>query len=160
MRLITRFKALAQQETPAERHGRMLPGAFYGMIIASAYAIVGSIINQLSFPDIPVGVDWHTLFPAWIFLTVWLGLGGAFINWFTQTEESIAPGLFVMVVSALGAGALTFENDLPTQIGKLALLALPVLGISLLMTILLRHLGVRHAELLEQERRVRDSDLS
>ena len=152
MQLIARIKTLAQQETPAERRQRMVPGAVYGLIIASTYALVGGIVNQLSFPDLPVGVDWRNLLITWSFFAVWLGVGGAFINWFTQTDESMLTGLFVMSLIALGGGVLTFEGSLPTQFGKLLLLALPVLAISLLMTITLRGLGVRHAEIMEHKR--------
>jgi hypothetical protein len=152
MGFIARLKTLAQQETPAERRQRMVPGAMYGLIIASSYGLVGSMVNQLSFPDLPVGVDWHRLFITWLFLAVWLGLGGGFINWFTQTDESMATGLLAMTVSALGAGALTLEGDLPAQFGKVILLVLPMLAVSLLMTITLRWLGVSHAEIIEKAR--------
>jgi len=152
MQFIQQFKTMAQQETPAERRQRMLPGAMYGLIIATSYALVGSIVNQLSFPELPVGVDWRNLLITWSFFAVWLGVGGAFINWFTQTEESMVTGLFVMMLIALGAGALTLEGNLPAQFGKLLLLALPVMAISLVMTITLRWLGVRHVESVEKEK--------
>jgi len=98
-----------------------------------------------------VGVDWRSLLTVWSFFAVWLGVGGAFINWFTQTEESMVTGLLVMTLIALGASALTFEGGLPAQFGKIFLLALPVLAISLVMTITLRWLGVRHADSFERE---------
>ncbi len=151
MQFIQQFKTMAQQETFAERRLRMLPGAMYGLIIASIYAFVGSIVNQLSFPDLPIGVDWRSLLQTWLFFAAWLGVGGTFINWFTQTEESMVTGLFVMMLIALGAGALTLEGNLPTQFGKILLLALPVMAISLVMTITLRWLGVRHADSVERE---------
>lgn len=151
MQFIQQFKTMAQQETFAERRLRMLPGAIYGLIIATTYALVGSIVNQLSFPELPVGVDWRNLLITWSFFAVWLGVGGAFINWFTQTEESMVTGLLVMTLIALGAGALTLEGNLPSQFGKLLLLALPVMAISLLMTITLRWLGVRHVDSVERE---------
>ena len=151
MRFITYFKTLAQQETPAERSQRMVPGVVYGLIIATMYALVGSLVNQLSFPDLPVGVDWRSLLMTWLFLAVWLGVGGGFINWFTQTEEGMITSLLVMTLIALGASALTFEGDLPAQFGKVLLLALPVIAVSLLMTITLRWLGVRHADIVERE---------
>lgn len=151
MQFIAHFKALAQQETPAERRQRMLPGAIYGLIIATMYALVGGFVNQLSFPDLPVGVDWRNLLITWLFFAVWLGVGGGFINWFTQTEESIVTSLLVMTLIALSASALTFEGNLPAQFGKILLLVLPVLAISLVMTITLRWLGVRHADIVERE---------
>lgn len=150
MQFIEYIKTLSRQETPAERRQRMVPGALYGLVIASSYACIGSVINQLSFPDLPVGVDWRNLFITWLFLAVWLGAGGGFINWFTQTEESLVIGLLFMMLIALGAGALTFEGDLPAQLGRITLLVLPVLAISILMTITLRWLGDRHAEGLEK----------
>ena len=152
MQFLTHFKTLAQQETPAERSQRMVPGVVYGLIIATTYALVGSLVNQLSFPDLPVGVDWRSLLMTWLFLAVWLGLGGGFINWFTQTEEALVTSLLVMTLIALGASALTFEGDLPAQFGKILLLALPVIAISLVMTITLRWLGVRHADNVEREK--------
>jgi hypothetical protein len=160
MQFIQQIKTMAQQETPAERRQRMLPGTIYGLLIATAYALVGSIVNQLSFPDLPVGVDWRNLLITWSFFAVWLGVGGAFINWFTQTEESMVTGLFVMALIALGAGALTLEGNLPAQFGKLLLLALPVMAISLVMTITLRWLGVRHAEVIEREQTLKTKSIA
>jgi hypothetical protein len=149
MRFVDRFKTIAGQETPAERRQRMLPGALYGIVIAGTYAFIGSIVNQLSFPDVPVGVDWRYLLIASLFFAVWFGAGGAFVNWFTQTEESLVISLLVMSAIAFVSSLLTFEGPLPTQVGKLVLLVLPILAVSLLMTLTLRWLGVRHAEILE-----------
>lgn len=151
MGLVNQFKTLAQQETPVERRKRMLPGAIYGLVIATSYGLVGGFVNQFSFSDLPVGVNWEYLLISALFFAVWLGIGGAFVNWFTQTEESLVISLFVMSSIALAASWLTFEGPLPTQLGKIVLLALPVLAISLLMTLMLRWLGVKHAEALEKE---------
>jgi hypothetical protein len=155
-----RYKKLSQQETSAERRQRMLPGAIYGLIIASSYTIVAIFINQLSFPDLPVSVDWRYSFTAWFFLSLWLGLGGGFINWFTQTEEGMVISLFIMTFFALGATTLTLEGNLPTQFGKILLLVLPVLAISLLMTITLRWLGVRHAAIAVKEKTIKPTSIA
>lgn len=100
MRWIARYKTLAQQETPAEHRQRMLPGILYGFIIATSYTIVSGTVNQLLFPDLPIGVDWHVLFLTWLFFSTWLGVGGGFVNWFTQTEESVIPSWLVLTVTA------------------------------------------------------------
>ena len=155
MQLIANFKTLAQQETPAQRRRRMLPGALHGLLIASAYTFISGIVNKLSFPDLPVGIDLRSLLPAWLFFAAWLGLGGMFINWFTQTEEGFVLSLFVMSLVVLGAGAINLEGSLPAQFGKFILLILPTLAISFLMTIMLRWLGVRSADALEKEKPVR-----
>lgn len=159
MQLVARFKTLALEETFLGRRQRMLPSALYGILIASSYILVGGTINQLSFPDLPISVDWHTLFLTWCFFTLWLGVGGLFINWFTYTEESLPPGLLVMIVMALGEGALTFDGNLPTQLGKLLLLALPTLGMSVTMTITLRWLGVRHAQIIGRKKLLLSRDI-
>ena len=159
MHFIEQFKTLSNQETPAERRLRILPGIIYGLIIASAYTLGGGIVNQLSVRDLPVGVDWRYLFQTWLFLVIWLGLGGGFINWFTQTEESMVAGLLVMTATALGAGALALEGDIPAQFGKIILLDLPIIAISLLMTITLRWLGVHHAEALEKEKTLKTRNI-
>ena len=151
MQFITRFKTLAQQETPAERRKRMLPGAMYGLVIASSYTFVSAIANKLSFPNLPVGVDWRKLLITWLFFAVWLSVGGGFINWFTQTEEGLVVSLLVMTLTALGASTLTLEGSLSVRFGKIMLLVLPLIAISLLATITLRLLGVRHAEIVEKE---------
>ena len=150
MSFVDRFRTLAQEETPAERRQRMLPGAVYGVVIAGSYALVGSIVNQVSFPDIPVGVDWQPLFISSLFFALWLGLGGAFVNWFTQIEDGLVISWMVMFAIALGASWLTFEGPLPTQLGRIFLLVLPAFGLSLLMAITLRWLGVQHASALER----------
>lgn len=150
MHFVEHVKTLARQETFAERRQRMLPGAVYGMVMAVAYGVTGSVVNQISFPDIPVGVHWQYLLTSVLFFAAWLGFGGAFVNWFTQTEESLVISLLVMSGTALMASWLTFEGPLPTQLGKIVLLVLPVLAISLLMTITLRWLGVQHANALEK----------
>lgn len=155
MRFVDRFRTLAQEETSAERRQRMLPGGIYGLVIAGSYALIGSIVNQISFPDVPVGVDWKYLSITALFFAVWLGIGGAFVNWFTQTEEGFVISLLVMSAIALAASWLTFQGPLPTQLGRILLLVLPVFGISLLMTMTLRWLGVRHANVLEKGVNVR-----
>lgn len=163
MRILDGFKTLAGQETPAERRRRMLPGALYGVLIACTYGLVGSLVNQLLYPTLPVGVDWRNHLLTWSFLAVWLGLGGLFVNWFTQTEESMLPGLLVMSAAALAASLLTLDGSLPAQFGKVLLLALPVLAWSLLMTFTMRWLGEQHAAAMEMRpasaRRIRIASL-
>jgi hypothetical protein len=149
------LKTLAAQETPAERRRRMLPGAMYGLIIASAYGFVAAFVNQLWYPNVPVGVDWQNVLFTWLFLALWLGLGGWFINWFTQTEEGFIPSLVVMSATGIMASLFSLEGNLPTQFGRIFLLAVPVLVMSVLMTLILRWLGVHHAEYLEREPAVR-----
>ena len=151
MRFVHRFKILVQEETPAERRRRMLPGAVYGLVIAGSYALVGSVVNQLSFPDVPVGVNWQPLLVSSLFFALWLGIGGAFVNWFTQAEEGLVISWMVMFTIAVGTAWLTFEGPLPTQLGRIFLLVLPVFGLSLLMTLMLRWLGVQHANALESK---------
>jgi len=155
MQFIAHFKTLAGQETPAERRQRMLPGAIYGLVIAGSYAVVSGIVNKLSFPDLPIGIDWRNLLMTWFFFALWLGIGGGFINWFTQTEEGLVISLFVMTLTALGAGAVTLDDELPARFGKIMLLVLPVIAVSLFMTIILRWLGVHHADLVEKEKKLR-----
>jgi hypothetical protein len=150
MHFFDSLKTLAQQETPTERRQRMLPGAIYGLVIAGSYALVGSVVNQLSFPDVPASANWGYLLTVSLFFVIWLGIGGAFVNWFTQTEEGLVISLFLMSAIAMVASWLTFEGPLPTQLGKILLLVLPVLAISLLMTLALRWLGVQHAEISEK----------
>lgn len=152
---IARFKILAQQETPAERRQRMVPGIIYGLIIAGSYAIVSGTVNQLSFPDLPLAVEWRALFITWLFFSVWLGAGGGFVNWFTQTEESIIPAFIVMMLTALSAGALSLEDNLPARLGKTILLVLPVIAVSLTATLILRLFGLRHAEFLQKKKSLR-----
>lgn len=155
MQFITRLKTLAQQETSAERRQRMLPGILYGLTVASSYAIVSGLVNQLSFPDLPIGIDWHTHLMIWLFFSLWLGVGGGFVNWFTQNEEGFIPSLLIMILTALGAGTATLEGNLPVRFGKIGLLILPVIAVSLAATILLRWFGMHHAELLQKEKLVR-----
>src|SRR5512138_2080477 len=152
MQFLARVKNLAQEETPAARRQRMLPGILYGLVMASSYAIVSGTINQLLFPDLPIGVNWHILFLTWLFFGIWLGVGGGFVNWFTQTEESVIPSWLVMTVTALAAGSLILEDNLPARLGKTMLLVLPILAVSLIMTITLRWFGIHHAEFLEKEK--------
>jgi hypothetical protein len=65
-----------------------------------------------------------------------------------------------MTLIALGASALTFEGNLPAQFGKILLLVLPVIAISLVMTITLRWLGVRHADVVEREQTLWTKDIA
>ena len=83
MALLQTFRTLAAQETPAQRRRRMLPGLCYGLTIAGVYTLFGATINQLSYPDLPIGVDWHRLILTGALTAVWLGLGGLLTNWAT-----------------------------------------------------------------------------
>ncbi len=153
------IRTLAAQETPAERRRRMLPGALYGLIIAMTYTLVGATVNQLSYPDLPIRLDWRSLLGMGLLLTAWFVPGGLLVNWFTYTEESLTFSVPIMIVGLLGVGLFFTAGGLLQKISTSALLLLIVPGYSLLMTLLLRSLGTRHADLLEQSPSIRWSGI-
>lgn len=155
MRFIQFFRALAAQETPAQRRHRMLPSALYGLAVAATYTLVGATINQLSHPDLPISVDWRNLLGTGILLAAWLALGGLLTNWFTYTEESMMFGVPIMIVGLLVLGLFLTDGGFLQKISASALSLLILPGCSIPMTLLLRWLGTRHADLLERSQSVR-----
>jgi hypothetical protein len=150
MPIIQTLRTLAAQETPAQRR---LPGALYGLGMAAIYTLIGATVNQLSYPDIPVAVDGPGLLFTWLLLSGWLGLGGWLVNWFTYTEESLTFSVPVMIAGSLLVGTYFTSGSLLEKMSTSALLLLILPGYSLFMTIILRSLGVRHADLLDERDR-------
>lgn len=155
MALLQTFRTLAAQETPAQRRRRMIPGLCYGLTIAGVYTLFGATINQLSYPDLPIGVDWHSLILTGALTAVWLGLGGLLTNWFTYGEESLTYSVPLMIIGLLIVGLALTDGGLLEKMSTSALLLLILPGYSILMTLILRALGARHADLLEQSVSVR-----
>jgi hypothetical protein len=153
MPLIQTLRTLAAQETPAQRRCRTVPGALYGLGMAAIYTLIGATVNQLSYPDIPVAVDGPGLLFTWLLLSGWLGLGGWLVNWFTYTEESFTFSVPVMIAGSLLVGTYFTSGSLLEKMSTSALLLLILPGYSLFMTIILRSLGVRHADLLDERDR-------
>jgi hypothetical protein len=148
--ILKTLRALAAQETPAQRRCRTVPGALYGLGMAAIYTLIGATVNQLSYPDIPVAIDGPGLFFTWLLFSAWLGSGGWLVNWFTYTEDGLTYSVPVMIAGALLAGTLYTDGSLLAKMSASVFLILILPGYSLFITIILRSLGARHADLLER----------
>jgi hypothetical protein len=142
-----------RQETLAERGKRMVPGAMYGVIAATVYVLVSSIINIIFFPDLHLAVDWISLMTHWIVFGIALALAGALVGWFTEEYMGIVGGGVVLtilllvwnlVASLMGGGSATLTV-------QSFITALPLVGVGILLAWAIRMAINRHLHIKQQE---------
>jgi hypothetical protein len=112
--------------------------AFYGLLAGSTYAIIFGVINVVSYPDLPLKVDWGHVAQVWLAISGWLVTTGLFVGWFTDDRESLIPATIIVTLLVLVASAyFTRAGVLPLGLTAYLLL-LPILGITLTATYFLR----------------------
>ncbi len=151
MNLLKSFLTSLQNENLLQRSERMLPAALYGALAASAFILSNALVNVYSFPNLPLGVDWVHLFGMWVGFSAAFGLAGVIAGWFTEEYQGIVAGgaiitalLAVVFYFQMGAegGAVTLQS---------ILMAVPLVGVSMLAAAALRWTARRHNQLIHQE---------
>ena len=149
----TKYRPLQEtllEESFEARRRRMLAGALYGFLGGTAFALLSGTIDALAHPDLPMYIDWSTIFFTW----AWLGLGmaffGALTGWFTEALWGITFGALTMSIAVLvvnliqssARGAITFV--------MIFAMALPVAAICVPIVWVLRWLAERHVHALKK----------
>jgi len=131
----------------------VLLGAFYGFLIGSAFVIVGTTINRLLYPDLPLGMDWSFFATLSGWLLPGLTLVGAIAALFRERLTSlllsaVAAG-FVALASAL------FFSTVSTGMKVIVLIfaLVPMAAMCLPVVWILRWLAEKHEEGLDSPRR-------
>lgn len=140
-----------QQESVSARSERMLPAALYGALAATAYVLSNALVNVYSFPNLPLGLDWVHIFGMWGGFSAAFALAGVIAGWFSEEYQGIVAG--GAIITALLAAAFLFqmggEGSMPTL--QSILMALPLVGISMLAAGALRWAARLHNEIIHKE---------
>jgi hypothetical protein len=140
-----------QEELLAIRSLRMIGGAIYGFLAGMAYGLTVGTINALTFPDLPIVVEWGLAITTGIILGIVLALVGALTGWFT--ERLVGIGIGAVAIAIVGLGVQLFVVGVGSiGIIMLVVLSMPISVISLPVSIFLRWLSDRHLFTLIQVR--------
>lgn len=126
-------------------------GAFYGFLIGTAFVITAATVDQLLYPDLPLGIDWSQLAARWGWIGLGLALIGGIVSLFSETWAGLLAG-------ALATGLLALINSLvlsPSPVGVKFLILLftlmPIAVSSLPVAWLLRWLMEKHKTALRSK---------
>lgn len=149
--ILQKFHNAMQQEDFSQRGERMLPAALYGALAASAFVLSNSLVNVYSFPNLPLGMDWLHLVGMWAGFSAAFGLAGAIAGWFTEEYQGIVAG--GAIITALLAVAFYFQMGAEGGAVTLQsiLMAVPLVGVSMLAAAALRWTARRHNQLIHKE---------
>jgi hypothetical protein len=151
-RILDNLKRNYQQETLAERSQRMIPAAVFGALIATAYVFTFHLVNVYSFPNLPLGMDWGRLLLMWIQFAVAFALFAAIAGCFTEEYQGIVGG--GIIVTALLAIAFLFSSSVRNSTITLQsfIMALPLMGVSMLAAWALRWAANRYLDIKREEK--------
>jgi hypothetical protein len=125
----------------------MLGGAIYGFLAGIAFGLTVGTINHLTFPDLPIVIEWVPTLTTGVILGVVLALIGALTDWFT--EEIVGIGVGAVATAVVGLGVQLFVVGVGALgIIMLLVLSMPISVVSLPIAIFLRWLGNRHLQVL------------
>jgi len=136
-----------RQESLAARLERMRLAGLYGALAATAFTLANALVNVFSFPNLPLGLDWAQILVQWLGLGAALALAGLIAGWFTEEYNGIAIGgglitallaLAFLIQMGASGGVLTLQS---------ILMALPLIGVSMLAAGALRWTARKHLEL-------------
>ena len=79
-------------ETAQFRRQRMLAGALYGLLGGSAFALFSGTIDALTYPDLPIYIDWAATLARWLWLGSGMACVGAITAWAMDNLKGIGSG--------------------------------------------------------------------
>ena len=144
------LKNALEEESFESRRGRMLAGALYGLLGATAYALLSGTINALTHPGLSIFVDWSSILLTWLWLGLGLAFFGALTGWFTETVKGILVGAVSLSAAVLIANLIQSSARGAITIVMFFAMALPVAAICLPVIWALRWLAERHVRLLSE----------
>jgi len=149
--MLENLKMSYQQERLSERGRRMIPAAIYGALVATIYTLTLSFINVLTFPNLPLGMDWPRTLGLWIGYCVAFAAFGATAAWFTEEYEGIVGG--GAIITALMAIVFLFSSSArnSTLTIQSIIMALTLVGVNMLVALGLRWAARRHLEIIRDE---------
>ncbi len=137
-------KDLLKQESLADRGRRMGPAALYGALAATGYTLAFHLVNVYTFPNLPLGLDWARLLGMGLGFGAAFALAGAIAGWFTEEYGGIVGG--GAIITALLAAVFLFAQGQGSTLQSI-LMALPLIGVSMLAAWGLRRAAAMHLDI-------------
>jgi hypothetical protein len=151
-----KIQAIESVETESRFSGvkQTLLGAFYGFLIGSAFALVGTSINRILFPDLPLGMDWSLLatLSGWVILG--LAVVGAIASLFMERLPSLLIGAAVAAFVALVSALFFSAGSTGMRVIVLIFTLVPMAAMCLPVVLILRWLADKHEEVLQSKQPV------
>lgn len=129
-----------QEDSPDQRRQRALAGGIYGLIAASAFTITAALVDVLTYPDLPIYVDWGQATLVWLALGATLMGVGALVGWSSEGLVGIGLGAAALNVTVLGLSLAQSDYALIPKIVIFIILSLPVTAASVPVALGLRWL--------------------
>jgi hypothetical protein len=129
-----------------------LLGAYYGFLMGSAFVVVGTTINRLLYPDLPLGIDWSlfAILAGWVILG--LTLVGGIASLFRERFPSLLIGAVVAALVALVSALFFSAVSMGLRVMVLLFALLPIAPMCLPVVWILRWLAEKHEEGLQSHR--------
>lgn len=142
-----------EQESLPSRLERVKLGVLFGVLGTTAYIISSTLINPISFPNIPIGVDWLSLIGYWLLLSFALSLAGAIAGWATADHVGVVGGgtmmgLLILLVNTISYLASPQPRD---SYFNILVTTVPLIAVAVLIALVFRWAINRQINNLKEE---------
>jgi hypothetical protein len=111
-------------------------------------------VDQLLYPDLPLGMDWSLFAMRWIWIAPGLALIGAVATAFSERLPSLIVGALIAGLLALLSALFFSPVTMGMKVIVLIFTLIPMTAMSLPVTLVLRWLVDRHEQILELHQRL------
>lgn len=123
-------------------------GAFYGLLIGTAFVLVAAYADLWLHPDIPFGVNWPVFMIRFPLIALGLALTGALTCWWSESWYGVLSGSIFLAMLALVTALYTSEVAAETKFILLLFILMPMAVMSLPIILILRSIAASHASAL------------
>jgi MFS family permease len=139
----------APGQTRRQRILRLAAGVVYGLLLGMLYALVSGTIDAVTFPDLPLRVDWKSL---WSDIAI-SGAGGMVLGAVAAWPENALAGTLAGAAAIVTWEMLRSLLRLSSPLGLvLAFLVLPLVVLSLPIAAIFRWSVSRHWRVMQRPR--------
>lgn len=142
-----------QQENLSSRLERVKLGVLFGVIGTTAYILSSSLVNPISFPKIPFGVDWFELIGYWFLLMLALSVAAAIAGWATEDYVGVVGGGVMMGLIILLVNTISYLTAPEPRDSYFNILVttVPLIAIAVLIALVFRWAINRQIENKKEE---------
>ena len=128
------------QEDISTRMERVKIGVLFAALGTSAYLVSSSLVNPISFPQIPFGVDWPGLIVYWVLLMAAMALAAAIAGWETEDHVGVVGGGTVMGLLILILNTITYLSGPGPKDSYFRILVttVPLIAVAVLIALIFR----------------------
>ena len=141
---------LPPEEMRRMRKQRALAGVGYSLLAGTAFVLVSKTINALTYPSLPILIDWPATLLMWLWVLLGLSALGALVGWYAESIVAVFAGSLALAFTIVGYSIFQSGQFEAVTLIMFLMLMLPITAVCFPVALIVRWLINRHMYALDE----------